>query len=288
MTEKSAATAVTHVRRLSWRAQLKESRAFFACFLLFFFMGLFSGLFTALTTPFFQFFMPLGLPVYFITGLLFSISVVYSLRFVDRKFFGAMKYGILAVEDRVISGDCRTQTADLEKLVAGYLKLKRLEAADFYSKKLLEASNCGGNSPLKLSDWMITTEAWVSSQDYIKSWNYKLLWLFETRGVLTLSPDKIDFKSAKINFTCHPSHIVELEIKRHPLWLKPIPYRYIAITINEFGQRQKFILTPSFAQTDTVFDGNKLVDVWYERLKKLKNKTNPSAGLPDWMRDLHN
>jgi hypothetical protein len=139
---------------------------------------------------------------------------------------------------------------------------------------------------MKLADWVVTTECWASTDKYQKGWNYKLVWLFETRGVLTLSPNLLHFQSKKFSFSCVPSSLLSIEIKRHPLWLKPIPFRYISLTINESGVRHVFNLTPSFGQTDTVFDCNRLVDVWYNRLQKLRSGLNPAGTFPDWLKDV--
>lgn len=275
--------ALTHVKRLSWQSKLNEAKPIIIFLLASFITGMLLG---ALLTPFSLNPNSSFLLICFLGGFALTASVIFSARFIDRKFFGAVKSGILAVENRIIAGDARTQMEDLEKLVAGYLKLKRLEAADFYSRKLLELSKTGGTGIMKLSDWVVTSECWVSREDYHKSWNYKLVWLFETRGILSLSPDRIDFQSRKMNFSCSPANVVSLEIQRHPLWLKPVPFRYIKIVIDEMGQRHTFYLTPSFAQTDTVFDCNKLVDVWYERLKTITNKMSPAGAFPDWLKEI--
>ena len=238
--------------------------------------------------PFLYKTMSLGLyvPICFMGGLVFGLGLVVSARFVDRKLFGAVKTGILAVEDRVMSGSSKTQMEDLEKLVAGYLKLKRMEAADYYSRQLLDLSKTGGTAVMKLSEWMVTTECWVSTEEYQKGWNYKLVWLFETRGILTLSPNRLDFQSRKLTFSCNPANIVSIEMKRHPLWMKPIPMRYISIVIDEMGARHTFNLTPSFGQTDTVWDCNRMVDVWFQRLQRVKNAMNPAGAFPDWLKDV--
>lgn len=284
MTEKSGATgAITHFRRLSWQSRLTEAKPIIVFFLMAFMVGIVAGMLGPLL---YHMSLSVYVPVCFVGGLLFGMALVFSARLVDRKLFGAVKHGILAVEDRIMSGNTRTQMEDLEKLVAGYLKLKRMEAADYYSRQLLALSNTGGTSLAKLSDWMVTTECWVSTDQYQRGWNYKLIWLFETRGVLTLSPNRLDFQSRKINFSCNPSNIVSLEIKTHPFWMKPIPMRYISMTIDEMGQRHTFHLTPSFGQTDTVWDCNKMVDVWFARLQKVKNSMNPAGAFPDWLKDV--
>lgn len=288
MMDKSASPgAITHYKRLSRKAWFAENRAVFIFFAAAFLLGLIYGAFGPLLIAFGA---SVGdwspLFIGFVGGAVLALGVIFSARYVDRKLFGAMKAGILAVEDRIISGNSKTQMEDLEKLVAGYLKLKRMEAADYYSKQLLEVSKTGGMGIIKLNDWMVTTECWVSTKEYNRGWKYKLVWLFETRGVLTMSPSKLDFQSKKLNFTCSPANILSLEIKRHPLWLKPIPFRYISITIDEHGMHHTFYLTPSFGQTDTVWDCNRMVDVWYQRLQKMKSSAHPAGGFPDWLREV--
>jgi hypothetical protein len=286
MTQKSAsAGALSHFKRLSWKSRLGESTAIIVFFICAFLFGVMAGTLVPLAGKLSFSFGPANLLLFFLGGVALTLAVVFAVRFVDRKLFGQLKTDILAIEDRLISGDARWQMQDLEKLVYGYLKLKRLEAADYYSKKLLELSKSGGTEIMKLTDWMVTTECWVSTDAYHKGWNYKLVWLFETRGVLTMSPAGLDFQSKKLSFKCAPANIASVEIKRHPLWLKPFPFRYISLTISESGVRHVFNLTPSFAQTDTVFDCNRLVDVWHKRLQKLRQGMSQSGNFPDWLRD---
>ncbi len=285
MSDKSAsATAITQYRKLSFRTKLQEYRPVIVLFL----MSVLLGFLAASLVPLFFSFVghSILLPVCFVAGLFLAVGMVFAARFIDRKLLGAVKSGIINVEDRIIAGDTSSQMEDFGKLVAGYLKLKRMDAADYYSKKLLELSKSGGNSVMKLNDWLVTTECWVSSQAYHEGWHYKLVWLFETRGILTLGPNRLDFESKKIRFSCNPSNIVSIELKRHPIWLKPIPFRYISLTIDEMGQRHTFFLTPSFAQTDTVWDCNSMVDIWFQRLQKIKNSLNPAGAFPDWLKDV--
>lgn len=284
MTEKSA--AVTHFKRLSWKTWISENKAIFIFFSVAFFIGLICGAVAPLIAFFSSANIGLYIPICFAGGLALGIAMIYAVRFVDRKLFGALKAGITAVEDRIISGNSKTHMEDLEKLVAGYLKLKRIEAADYYSRKLLELSKSGSTEIMRLADWMVTTECWVSTEQYNRGWKYSLIWLFETRGILTLSPTKLDFQSRKISFTCTPSNILSIEVKRHPIWLKPIPLRYIVITIDECGMRHTFCLTPSYGQTDTVWDCNRMVDVWYQRLQRFRQTMHPAGAFPDWLKDV--
>lgn len=289
MTENSVSIgAVTHYKRLSWQHRLAENKPLFIFFLICFMAGMLGGFLAPLigSVALHHFSLGAYIPMCFIGGLVIGLGLVFCARTVDRKLFGAVKAGIVAIEDRVIAGDSSSQMADLEKLTAGYLKLKRYEAADYYSKKLLELSKTGGTGVMKLSDWVVTTECWVSTKEYHQGWHYKLVWLFETRGVLTLGPSKLDFQSKKVNFTCAPADIVSIEIKRHPLWMKPVPMRYISLTIDEHGVRHTFYLTPSFGQTDTVFDCNRMVDAWYQRLQRIKDAMHPVGSFPDWLKDV--
>ena len=291
MDKSTSVATMTHFRRLSWKARVSESKGA----LVLFFVAMLFGLICGAIIPFVYTLAHPAVgtlaPLFFLGGLLASFTTIYGVRFVDRKVFGAMKTGIIAVEDRLITGNSKTQMEDLEKLVAGYLKLKRMEAADFYSKKLLELSKSGSRAVMNLKDWMVTTECWASTSQYHKGWSYKLVWLFETRGVLTLSPTRIDFQSKKFHFSCNPkTDIVALELKQHPLWLKPIPFRYISLTINEGGLRHTFNITPSFGQTDTVFDCNKMVETWFQRLQNVRSYDTYSHNhqVPDWLHDCAN
>ena len=292
MTGKSTPQGVViKFRRLSWLSRLWQSRAF----VVFFWLSLLCAALSAaimlvgkhsLGAVSSYLSLPLFLLLAVAVGLVIACAVLAAARLIDRRLFGAIKTDLISAENRIIAGDCRTQMQDLEKLVMGYLKLKRLEAADYYSKRLLELSKAGPGESMHLTDWLITTECWGSSEKYHHSWSYRLFWLFETRGVLTLSPSGLDFQSKMLNFNCPVASIVSLERKRHPLWLKPVPFYYMSLTVNESGVRHVFNLTPSFGQADNLLDSNRLVDVWFKRLQTLKQKMNPAGNFPDWLKDV--
>ena len=285
----SGSRAITHYRKISGKTWIEENKAAVCTLTALFFLGVTAGA-IAMTLSL----VAAGLHGYLLfnpifafgLGMVLSVGMLYTARAVDRKLFGALKSGIIAIEDRIIAGTSPAQMDDLQKLVDGYLKLKRIEAADYYSKKLLELSKSGGTAVLNLSDWVVTSEFWVSSRAYHKSWQYNLVWLFESRGVLTMSASKLDFQSKKFHFTCNPSHLVSVQRKRHPLWMKPIPCYYIELVIDECGEKHTFCITPSFSHTDTVFDVNNMIDTWYTRLTNFKNSMRPASRCPDWVKDL--
>jgi len=199
---------------------------------------------------------------------------------------GAARIGIRNLEDKIVQDSSKASMEDIEKLVAGYLKLKRLDAADFYSRRLLDYSKAGATGLVKLNDWIVTTDCCVSRESYLKTMTYNLVWLYETTGVLTLSSSRLSFKGKKISFSCSPENIVAVEIGKHPFWQKPIPLHYIKLTIDEMGQRHVFVLNPKFGTIDTVWEGNKQVDLWYDRLLKVKQSMNPTSAFPDWLKDV--
>jgi hypothetical protein len=263
--------ALIHYKKTSLLTRLGESKALVFWTILIGVLAFLGGLCGGLVGPviFHGIGMGLVFPICCVVGLGVGLSVVFAVRFADRRFFGAVKAGVAALEDRVIEGS-QMSREDLEKLVAGSLKLKRLAAADVYSKRLLAISMLHPDEAAKTADWLVTTECWASTEKYHKGWNYKLVWLFETRGILTLSPDSLDFQSKKFVFSCHPSQITSIKVGRHPLWMKPIPFRFICLTIEECGGLHTFNITPSFGQTDTVWDCNRMVARWVKRLEKAR------------------
>lgn len=285
----SGSGALTRYKKLSVKAWMQENKAAFFFFTSLLILGMLAGasvpLIALCISRSFAVHLLFNPAFAFAGGFILSFGLLYAARALDRKVFGVVKSGILSVEDRIVSGNSPAQMDDLQKLVDGYLKLKRFEAADFYSKKLLELSKSGGTAVLNLSDWVVTSDCWVSTEKYNKSLKY-MVWLFETRGVITLSADRLDFQSKKFHFSCNPSHVISVEKKRHPLWMKPFPLHYIKIVIDECGEKHTFNITPSFGHTDTVFDANRMVDVWFKRLTNFKHTLRPAGSCPDWVQDL--
>jgi hypothetical protein len=265
--------ALVHHKRPTWQAKLADSKSFVGWVVLFVLLGAVGGAVGGFLGPVIGYNIGWAFvfPFCFLTGLAIGLSVLFTVRFVDRRFFGAVKAGITALEDRLIEGSSQSPREDLEKLVAGSLKLKRLAAADVYSRQLLAISISGSDVATKNLDWVVASEAWASTEKYHRGWKYKLVWLYQTRGVLTLSPEGLDFQSKEFTFQCHPSMITKIEVKRHPPWMKPIPLRFISMTIQEFGYEHTFNITPSFGQTDTVWDCNRMVATWVQRLEKARS-----------------
>lgn len=279
--------AVTHYKKSSWQSKLSESRGVLVLLSCMFAIAAIIIAFAGI------YFAPMLYGHNWLAALFFIACfgsaigslLVFAARFIDRKFFASEKESIKAIEDRLIAGDNKLEAADLEKLVSGYLKLNRLEAADYYSKKLLELSKSGTANSAKLSDWLVTTECWIFTESYRKTRSYNFFWLFESRGVLSLSPDRVDFQSRQIQFSCSPSNIVSVELKNHPRWQKPRLMKYINLVIDENGEKHSFNLNPSFSQTDTIFDCNALADLWYHRLEQLRRRIAPGGASSDWYKD---
>lgn len=271
--------AITHFKKGSWRDRLSDKSVyvFFGLMVLCGFLGPIVGKVAGLF---------LGLPGSLIAGFILGIGIVLSANLLDKKCFGAIRTGVRNLEEKIFLGDNKASMEDIEKLVAGYLKLKRLDAADFYSRRLLDYSKAGTTGLVRLNEWVMTTDCYVSRESYLKTMSYNLVWLYESPGVLTLSSGRLSFKGKKITFSCSPENIVSVELGKHPFWQKPIPYHYIKITIDEMGERHVFILNPQFGPVDTVWEGNKQVGVWYDRLLKVKQSMNPTSAFPDWLKDV--
>lgn len=282
----SQGDALVHYKKVPLLARLTEGKTVIMWMFFVVAIMLLGSVFGAFAGPFIFHTIGMGFvfPVCYLGGIGVGIGAVFLVRSADRKLFGAMKAGISAMEDRFIEGSPMTRE-DLEKLVAGSLKLKRMSAADIYSKRLLALSmlppDADGTIPTvpKKADWIVTTECWAATEKYHKGLNYKLVWLYETRGVLTLSPDSLGFESKKFSFQCHPSQIKSIKVNRHPLWMKPIPFKFISVTIDELGAEHTFNITPSFGQTDTVWDCNRMTETWVKRLEKARRMSLAEAKL---------
>jgi len=262
-----------HHKNPSWLTKVTESKTMLVWLILCFVLGGLGGVVGGFVGPLVGGSMGLGFifPVCFLVGALIGLSVVFSARFVDRSFFGALKAGVTALENRLIEGTSENPREDLEKLVTGSLKLKRIAAADAYSKRLLAISMLPADEKMTVADWVVATDCWASTEKYHQGWNYKLVWLYQTRGVLTVGPEGLDFQSKAFTIQCHPSMITSVEVKRHPLWMKPLPLRFISVTIKEFDCQHTFNFTPSYGQTDTVWDCNRMVATWAKRLDKVRS-----------------
>jgi hypothetical protein len=261
--------AFVHFKRSSWLSRLSDIKMIIGLFAAFSaYVGSWVLLITAAQGALPQVFVPVCFFTWFAMGML-SMSLM---QFADRRLLCPTKRRLTALEDRLIACKSQCLPEDLDQLVTGSLKLKRITAADIYSKRLLAISMTDDRQKTsKASEWIATTECWASTDNYHKTFQYMLIWR-ETRGVLTLTPDSLDFESNLFTFHCHPTQIVSLEIKRHPLWVKPIPLKFISITIDDSGIKHTFYITPSFGHTDSVSDCNRLVDTWMGRLRKVQSE----------------
>jgi len=258
--------AFVHFKRSSLLSKLSDTKMIIGLLAL---MLIYTVAWGVFWTTIFGVFGQFNFAACFFTAILLGASCSSLIRFADRRWFGSTKLKLMAIEDRLIGCNTQCPREELEQLLTESLKLKRIAAADIYSKRLLEITLANADATPKTSDWLATVECWASTDQYHKTFKYLMIWR-ETRGVLTLTPDYLDFESKTFAFHCHPSQISSIEVKRHPLWVKPIPLKFISVTIDDLGCKHTFCLTPSFGHTDSVADCNRLVDTWSVRLQNAR------------------
>lgn len=201
-------------------------------------------------------------------GFLLGIGAVAIVRFTSRQILGANRRTIEALEQRLATGSPNV-IADLDALITAHLKAGRAPVAEFYSKQLLQLSEREPGEEL-VPELVQSTSCWVSTPEYHKSANYWLVWMYQSRGLLCLSREHLEYESSRISFRVELKDIIDISIARHPLWMKPYPLRYITITFREpdFGAISTMYVTPYTMQTDTVIDINNSVQEWYLKLTK--------------------
>lgn len=221
-----------------------------------------------------------GMPLWFATGsnyLLFLLGmvlvgaaagflIVYTVRSVSRGILGGDRKRVAALENRLRAGS-NDVISDLDSLITENLKLGRPQVAEYYSKQLLVLCERDLAEPT-VPDLMISTAAWASTPAYHKSVNYWLVWMFQSRGLLCLTNEHLEYESARISFRVALKDVIDIGLDRHPLWMKPFPLRFIKIRFREpdYDIEHCMYVTPYTMQTDTVWDINKSVQEWYSNL----------------------
>lgn len=203
----------------------------------------------------------------FVCGLLAGTTGVVLISTVAQAKARRVKK-LMAVEQRLACGETGDLSGDLHCLVDENLKLKRFEVADFYSRRLLEVAH--GAS--KLADVMLTTQCWASTPAYQKSWKYYVVWLFETRGTLTLTSSRIQFTSKRIALNIPIGDVRNVHLKAHPWWLKPYSMKFIVLEFVADGENKEIHLSPSLTEADTVWQVNSSVMTWFGYLNQARTK----------------
>jgi hypothetical protein len=264
------ATGTYHLRgELSWRERFLENRAAFAVYCLIFLVCAAFGVLAGMFAPvlFYTFgFGSLSLIFFLLGGMAVGAATVTAISFAGRlKNRGRLK--LIAIEERVASGKSEDIWQDLHDLIDGNLKLKRLQVADFYSRRLFELSQ----GQTGLSDVMLSTECWTNTKAYQKSAKYWLFWLFQSRGTLCLSGKALQYTSKKISFDLPLSDVTKISLATHPRWLKPIPLNYIVVDCLLDGEPGQIYLTPSLTQADNVWQVNAMIKTWFAYIARAKS-----------------
>ncbi|MDR3612234.1 MAG: hypothetical protein P4L53_01625 [Candidatus Obscuribacterales bacterium] len=260
-----------HYRKLSWRTKLAERKyevliglMLFICSFVCSFTSTIAGP-TALRLVGLQ-----GLLAFVIFGLIFGLGGALAFTKISRKLFSKDKILLAALQEKAVVGATPLTMEETHLLIDRSLKLNHQLVSDFYSKQVLALSMLNSEDAVMKQTWMISSDCWASTGEFDKQWKKKMWFLYETRGILTLSPSVFNFQSKKFTFECDPLQIKSVEVRKHPLWIKPIPCKYLYITIDDSGCEHSFVLTPSMAVTDTVWDGNKMVDEWVIRIESVR------------------
>src|SRR5581483_11318845 len=133
-------------------------------------------------------FFPLQILMLFSVGLIFGLGVVLIVRQISRGVWGGDKRKLETLEKRLMSHtDPHEVLIDLDALISENLRLKRPQVAEFYSKQLLLISEKLDSHETPKIELMLSEAAWVSTPAYHKRVNYWLVWLFESRGTLSLT-----------------------------------------------------------------------------------------------------
>lgn len=255
-------------KRLSLAERLRDSKPIVMFMLFFMVLGMIGGLFgggifghvALLHSPLIAFF------TMFFVGLCIGVGAVVAASGAG-KLLAKKKSKLIELQRKLIEETTDDICRDLEILVKGYLALKRFDVADFYSTLSLQQSVLPAEQRAnKLTDWILSVDCWASTPAYHKSPNYYLLWLFESRGIFTLTAREMRFGSKRISFGADLADIRDIKLQQHPRWMKPIPLRYIVVTFLDEGIEHTIHLSPSTSQADTIFEVNKQVDEWYHLL----------------------
>jgi hypothetical protein len=269
MSEHLPVTGTYHLReKLTIRERFMENRAAVGVYCLIFGMCTIFAFLAGIFSPFVYAAFGFGLLsflVFLFGGVLVGLGTVGAMTLIGRiKNRGSMK--LSAIEQRLRDGTSTDVWQDLQTLVDGNLKLKRLQVADFYSHRLFELSH----GATKLSDVMLSTECWANTKEYQKSLKYWIFWIFQSRGTLCLSSKSLQYTSKKISFEIPLDDIIKLSLATHPRWLKPIPLNYIVVHCLLDGQPSEVYLTPSKSQADNIWQVNDMIKTWFAHISKAK------------------
>lgn len=212
-----------------------------------------------------------ALPVFFLMFFSATLAILFAIRAMSRIVLSKERKLIAQAEKRINAGTYTDLTDELNTLITENLKMKRYQVAEFYSKQLLAMTE----KTIK-PEALKATSCWVNSESYQGSFKYNFVWLYEHIGTMSLTSDSFCVQTQKMSFTIPVENLVSVTYGRHPLWIKPIPLKYLIVKFKEKGFEHTYFMTPRYLQTDTVFDVNSYVDEWYGYLTQAisQQKTN--------------
>lgn len=265
------------VRRLTCSSELREARPVILFGAAVVMTSAAAGAFSPVLIPLM---LGLGLPPPFILlfalllGLAFGAAVAVFMRSSERTLSRTVK-SAEQLESRVLQGKSESLLEDLGQLVDLNLKLKRNPVADFYSQKALELAVAGTERKSYVPSRIESTLCFVSTPQYHRNWRYFWFWLFESKGTLYLTDEFFEYCGTKISLRVRLNDITSIEKGQHPLWLKPIPLKFLCITFMEDGMRHRFYFSPASGICDTVWDINAKVTEWEAKLNKARRRWLP-------------
>lgn len=268
-TEDNAVNGLVVRSKLPLSERLRDSSAIWMFVLLCFILGAVAGFVSVRLHLGYSLVAMFG---YFCVGVAMAAASVVALSGAT-KLAAKKRIKLTELQEKLAESGSDDICRDLDVLIKGHMALKEFDVADHFSNKLLELSALPVEQRTpKLLDVMQTTQCWVSTPLYHKKLNYYLLWLFESRGTLTMTGKRLRYKSKRIGFDIDLADLRDVSIGHHPRWMKPIPFKYLILTFVDEGREQKVFVTPSLSQADTIWEANKLTDRWHQKLLQARER----------------
>ena len=113
-----------------------------------------------------------------------------------------------------------------------------------------------------------TQNCFLSTPEHLRTLRGRFLYIYTDSGTLELWADKLAFTGKKTGTTVIGlGEIQRVHRANYPRVAKPIRLDYIQIDYDSLGQRRSLILTPYEAVTAAVWNTNKVVSAWLDRIQ---------------------
>jgi hypothetical protein len=153
------------------------------------------------------------------------------------------------------------------------MALKEYATAEHYSQLLLKQSSLPEEQrDSKLNEMVASSDCWVSTPEYHKSWNYRLLWAFESRGRLTLDKKKLAYESDNLTFEIDLADIRSAEVVHHGWCLHMARFKYLLLKFKASGNECELYLSPTASDKINVWYVNDGAQQWCDLIKVAKHK----------------